>query len=328
MESCGEGKGFLSELVRLTLTYDNASSELPSTMIVKMPMGFRGVVNSPHNFYRREIEFYKEIAPRSKIRVPEVIYSNYDLAANRYILILEDCSKYKVVNQLEGLNIEQIKQVIKSIAKFHARWWDAQELISWDWLPKPKGEYILSFVELYRNAWDFATRSEEFLAALPEGCQKIGQKIYEQMPWIINSDPDHNLTITHYDLRAENIFFDDKNTEDPIILIDWGTAIVSTGIMDIAYLLTGSVKPKLRRKIEKEIILFYMNQLEENGLKIPDFEWFWKYFLLSTLRFFYLVPLSAVELEIDPNTIELVNKTAKRMTSIILDNDAISICPS
>ena len=172
-----------------------------------MPIAFRAIVNSPNNFYEREIRFYNEIAPISPIRVPNVIYSNHDLEANRYILILEDCSQYSVVHQLEGLNQEQTKQIITSIADFHARWWDANNLFSFDWIPKPKSEYLMSFVDIFRMTWDFSTKSDEFLAILPEESQKIGDKIYKQMPWLINSDPDHNLTITHYDLRTENIFF-------------------------------------------------------------------------------------------------------------------------
>ncbi len=93
MEPWGVGKGFLSDLARFRIIYDKKSPTLPSTMIVKMPLAFRAIVNTPNNFYEREIRFYNEIAPLSPIRVPDVIYSDYDLESNRYILILEDCSQ-------------------------------------------------------------------------------------------------------------------------------------------------------------------------------------------------------------------------------------------
>ncbi len=67
---------------------------------------------------------------------------------------------------------------------------------------------------------------------------------------MIDSTPDENLTIAHYDLRAENIFFDSDNSENPVIILDWMTAAISVGILDVAYLLAGSLKIDLRRNIE------------------------------------------------------------------------------
>ncbi|KKK43956.1 MAG: Phosphotransferase enzyme family protein [Candidatus Lokiarchaeum sp. GC14_75] len=296
-------------------------------MIVKMPIAFRAIVNSPNNFYEREIRFYNEIAPLSPVRVPDVIYSDYDLETNRYILILEDCSQYRVVHQLEGLNQEQTKQIITSIADFHARWWDAHDLFSFDWIPKPKSEYLMSFVDIFRITWDFSTKSDEFLAFLPEDSRKIGDKLYEQMPWLINSDPDQNLTITHYDLRSENIFFDYNNRENPIIILDWGTAIISVGILDLAYLLAGSIKIDLRRKIEKDMIKFYLKRLEKKGINGLEFEFFWNFYLKSLLRYSYLVPLSFTQLQRDSEVHELGTTMMKRIFTAIIDNDAISICP-
>jgi len=328
MEPCGAGKGFLSDLARFKVTYGKESPLLPETMIVKMPIAIRAIVNSPTNFYEREIRFYNEIAPKSPIRVPNVIYSDYNLKTNRYILILEDCSKYHVVHQLEGLNQEQTKKIITSIADFHARWWDENDLLSFDWIPKPKSEYLMSFVDIFRMTWDFSTKSEEFLAILPENSRIIGDKIYEQMPWLIKSDPDQNLTITHYDLRTENIFFDYNNREDPIVIIDWGTAIISVGILDLAYLLAGSLKIELRRKIEKDMIKFYLNRLEKKGIDGLEFDFIWDFYLKALLRYSYLVPLSFTQLQRDSEMNILGTTMMKRIFTAIIDNDAISICPS
>ncbi|MHA2038340.1 MAG: phosphotransferase [Promethearchaeota archaeon] len=328
MQPCGAGKGFLSDLARFKITYDTESTLLPETMIVKMPLAFRAIVRSSSNFYEREIRFYNEVAPKSPIRFPKVIYSDYDLEANRYILILEDCSQYEMTNQQEGLNYEQTKQIIRAIADFHARWWDAEDLFSFDWMPKPKSDYLLSFIDLFRNSWEFALKHEEFLRILPEGTKKIGDKIYKQIPWLMKSVPDHNLTITHYDLRAENIFFDINNQENPIILLDWATAIVSVGILDLAYLLTGSLKFDLRRKIEKEMIKFYLKQLEKKGIEGVDFEFLWNFYLKSLLRYSYLIPLGFIQLIRDSTSEELVTTMINRKITAIIDNDATSVFPS
>jgi len=86
-EPWGAGEGFVSDMARLTITYDKESSELPKTMIVKMPTTFRTAlaIALQYNLYEKEIRFYTEAAPKSPIRVPEVIYSDIDSENKKYI---------------------------------------------------------------------------------------------------------------------------------------------------------------------------------------------------------------------------------------------------
>jgi hypothetical protein len=331
-EPCGVGEGFVSDMARLTITYDNEPTELPKTMIVKMPTTFRTAlaVALQYNLYEKEIRFYTEIAPKSPIRVPGLIYSDYDSEAKKYILILEDCSCYHMVDQVVGLNYEQTKQAIISIADFHARWWDSPDLFSIEWIPKPKDEFItMSFIDTFRSSWDLAVKSEEFLGMLPEGGREVGEKIYKHFPWILDDVPEENLTIIHMDYRADNMFFDSENSENPIIIIDWGGATVSGGIVDVAYLLGASLKLDLRRKIENEMLKLYLKQLEKNGITGIDFDYLWEYYLRSLMSYMWLPPTSFTRLDrSDPRAIELDKAFYNRLFGAIIDNDATSVLPS
>ncbi len=331
-EPWGVGEGFVSDIARLTNTYDKESPELPKTMIVKMPTTFRTAltVALQYNLYEKEIRFYTEVAPKSPIRVPGLIYSDYDLEAKRFILILEDCSCYKMVDQVEGLNYEQTKQAIISIADFHARWWDAPDLFSFDWIPQPKDKTIrMSFIDTFRNSWDLAVKSEDFLNFLPEGGREVGEKIYKHFPWLLKNTQDENLTIVHFDYRAANMFFDSENSENPIITIDWQLPLISGGILDVAYLLSGSIKIDLRRQIEKEMIKLYLKRLEKNGITSVDFDRAWDGYLRSLMAYAYLPPLSFTRLNrSDPRGIELGKAFFNRLFGAIIDNDATSVFPS
>jgi hypothetical protein len=331
-EPWGVGEGFVSDMARLTLTYDIESPELPKTLIVKMPTTFRTAlaVALQFNLYEKEIRFYTDVAPKSPIRVPGLIYSDYDSEAKKYILILEDCSCYKLVDQIEGLNYEQTKQAIISIADFHARWWDAPDLFSFDWIPKPRDKTITTpFIDMFRNSWDLAMKSEEFLEFLPEGSQKVGEKVYKHLPWLVNDVPDENLTIVHFDYRADNMFFDSENSENPLIIFDWGGALISGGILDIAYLLAGSIKIDLRRKIEKEMIELYVKRIEENMITIDmDFDEIWESYLRALFFYSWLPPVGFAQLDLsDPRGIELLKEGMDRFFGAILDNDATSVLP-
>ncbi len=331
-EPCGVGEGFVSDMARLTITYDKEAPDLPKTMIVKMPTTFRTAlaVALQYNLYEKEIRFYTEVAPKSPIRVPGLIYSDYDLEAKKYILILEDCSCYKMVDQVEGLNYEQTKQAIISIADFHARWWDAPDLFSFDWLPKPKDEFIKkSFISTYRNSWDLAVKSEEFLKLLPEGGREVGEKIYKQYPWLMDSIPEENLTIIHMDYRADNMFFDSENSKNPIITFDWGGATVTGGIVDVAYLLGFSIKIDLRRLNEKKIIKLYLKRLEENGITGIDFDYAWENYLKALMFCAWVLPVGFTQLDrTDPRAIKLDKASKNRLFGAIIENDATSILPS
>jgi hypothetical protein len=331
-EPWGAGEGFVSDMARLTLTYDKESPELPKTMIVKMPTTFRTAltVALQYNLYEKEIRFYTEVAPKSPIRVPGLIYSDYNSDAKKYILILEDCSCHKMVDQVEGLNFKQTKQAIFSIADFHARWWDAPDLFSFDWIPKPKDEIITTaFINTFRNSWDLAGKSEKFLDFLPEGGREVGEKVYKHFPWLLNNVPDENLTIVHFDYRADNMFFDSENNKNPIITFDWGGALISGGILDIAYLLAGSIKLDLRRQIEEEMIKLYMKRLEENGITGIDFDYIWELYLRSLISYVWLPALSFTQLDIsDPRGTELIKIGINRFFRTIIDNDASSVLPS
>jgi hypothetical protein len=330
-EPCGVGEGFVSDMARLTITYDKESPSLPNTMVVKMPTTFRTAlaVALQYNIYEKEIRFYTEVAPISPIRVPGLIYSDYDSDTKKYILILEDCACYNMIDQVEGLDYKQTKQAIKSIANFHARWWDAPDLFSFNWISKPRDETAMSFIETFRNSWDLAKKSKEFKAYLPEDGLKIGEKLYQYFDWLMDDVSDNNLTIAHFDYRADNIFFDSENSENPIIVIDWGSPVVTTGILDIAYLLGTSMKIDLRRKYEKELIQFYLKLLEEKGISSYDFDIARYDYLKSLMVYTYLVPLGFTQLDIsDPRAVELGTAYANRLFGASIDNNATSIFPS
>ena len=163
-EPWGAGEGFISDMARLSLTYDKESSEIPKTMIVKMPTTFRTAlaVALQYNLYEREIRFYSVIAPLSPIRVPGLIFYDYNLESKKSILILEDCSCYTQIDQIEGLNKKQIELVIDIIADFHIKWWDSPDLYLFDWVPKPGDEISNSLVKTYQNDWNISIKTEEF----------------------------------------------------------------------------------------------------------------------------------------------------------------------
>ena len=73
-ETVGEGKGFMSQVVRLSLEYDDGRHEgLPRTMIAKLPSSTPEIkaITASLGDYQREIRFYEEVASSVSIDTPD-----------------------------------------------------------------------------------------------------------------------------------------------------------------------------------------------------------------------------------------------------------------
>jgi len=329
-EPWGVGEGFVSDMAKLTVTYDPEVPHLPKTMIAKLPTSYESAraLALQFNLYEKEIRFYTEVAPRSPIRTPGLIYGEVDSENQRYVLIMEDCSGYTQVDQLTGLDNDQTKLVALKLADFHARWWDAEDLFAFSWIPKPRGPEAMALIDTFRVCWDISVQNEDFVKALPEGGWEVGLKIYEHFPWLIEGAPDKHLTICHLDYRADNMFFDWATADDPLIVFDWGGVSVNRGVMDLAYLLGGSVATDLRRAVEKDVIRLYYERLLERGVSGYSFDECRNDYLKGLLFFTFIGVLAVASLDMsDPRGTELLHVGTPRYFSTIVDNDATSVLP-
>ncbi len=92
VRAVGQGVGLLSNRARVTLTYDVAEAGAPATVVIKMPATVKEgaeFAESTH-VYEREIRFYREVAPRTSIRVPRLYAAIMEPTEGVFILIPED----------------------------------------------------------------------------------------------------------------------------------------------------------------------------------------------------------------------------------------------
>lgn len=116
-----------------------------------------------------------------------------------------------------------------------------------------------------------------------------------------------------------------ENTENPLIVFDWGLAVVNGGILDIAYLLAQSVPINLRRKIEKDMVKYFMKQLEQKGITGFDFDFAWENYLKALMCFAYIPVLGYAQLDrSDPRAMkifEIITRPSKIIFYIPLIHD-------
>ena len=321
----GVGEGFQSDMARITVEYNRGGASLPLTMIAKLPTTYEAANYAAmlFNTYEREIRFYKELAYRSPIRTPKLICGSFDAEAKRYVLILQDCANYAQIDQLKGLTEKQLRHALMKIADFHAYWWNSPDLGKISWMPGPRSQAAFALVEFYRGCWDMAVNIPEFLNALPPGGKEAGLQIYKYFQWMVEDAADDNLTITHFDFRGDNLFFDESNSEDPVVVFDWQVASIYRGPVDVAYLISGSVAPELRRRVEREMLNMYYNRLQSRGVRSYNFDDCLYDYLGGMLVYAYIPVLAYARLDMSSERgKELAKIVTQRHFSAIVDSDA------
>jgi len=331
LEPCGSGEGWVGDIARIIVKYDGNASNLPNSMIAKWHPFIELFYNwgIQTGILENEVRFYSEIAPISPIRVPDLIYSDFDLNSKRFALILEDCSKYTGIDIIKGMNYEQTKIAVTSLAKFHSRWWNANDLYSFKWIPEYNKSLFRNLYEQFQSLWDFVKQKEEFKSDIPENGIEIGEKYHKKMVQLAFENlPDH-FTIVHGDFWSSNFFIDLNDTKNPLIVFDWQTVNIGFGTFDLALLLGTSVSIDVRRKYEKQLVKFYMEKLIKNGVELSDliFEDFWCNYLKVLLLNIWNPPFLYLDDKLSQKRKDLRKVITTRVFTAILDNDLQNIFP-
>lgn len=265
----GVAVGFLDGLARIRLTYEGPADKAPASVIVKCPAGTAAnrETGTAIHAYEREIRFYREIAARSPIRLARCYYTAIDLAADRYILILEDLCHLRAGDQVAGLHTAEVYTAIRTIGKFHAAWWESpafdREL---SWLPP----LTIDLAADYRRCWpEFVHLFKPTLTARQ---LEIGERVGRAFDWIQERLQRQPRTYVHGDFRADNVLLDDTGSPDSIVILDWQIGTQGMGAYDVARMVCGSMEPAERAGHEQELVRLWHDALLAGGVRGYSFE--------------------------------------------------------
>ena len=265
----GEGVGVMAEVSRITLTY-GPGGEGPATLIAKTqsPMEANLDTARTYGFYTREVAFYREVADRMKLRVPGCHHVDAAAGGTPFVLLLEDVSDARQLDQLDGISLADAEAVVDEIAKLHARWWEGLDDL--DWLPpmnnplyKGYGQVLPDLTGLLKQTW--ADRLEA--AAMP-WLDQLCASYADYLDWFVESGP---LTFCHYDLRPDNILVEPSG----ICVLDWPLAVRHRGTFDISYFLGQNVPTEFREANQDVLLRRYHDALTGLGVEGYSFEQCW-----------------------------------------------------
>ena len=258
------GQGFLGELARVSLKY-GAGGAGPATVITKIPTTDSGLkpLGLMLDLYLKEHRAYNEIIPELKVTTPKALYNGARPEDDLYCLILEDIGHLHSGDQLAGGTLEQARAAMKTAAGIHGRWWGRVDDL--DWVPPIDSPLNLSLQSMYEDAFpmivdqlgdllgsDLMGHIERWIPTCSAWLEAYGAMSY---------------TLTHYDFRLDNMFFDGKD----LVLIDWQTIGRGDGLGDVCPFLSSNLDSELRRIHETDLLTLYHDAVNDLGGGYPDF---------------------------------------------------------
>ena len=73
--------------------------------------------------YIREVRFFENLAGQSPIRVPAGYHGAVDLETSQFVQVMEDMGSMRMVDQNEGMNIDDARRAVDELAAWHAAFW-------------------------------------------------------------------------------------------------------------------------------------------------------------------------------------------------------------
>ena len=326
----GEGAGFIGQLARLTLEYDQPETGAPNTLVAKLP------AEAPENrelgdlfrLYERECRFYEDLATHVELRTPPCYYIGMDTQRGDFLLLLEDLAPAQVGDQLKGCSSAEVQLALRDLGTFHAGWWESPRLDELDWMPTLNDPLIVGTLrQAYEDVWDqFLDR---FQARLTSSMLNTAERFGKHFDKITARLAEPPCTITHGDYRLDNMFFGTDGGEPVLTMIDWQVAAKGRGVFDVAYFVTGALEPDERRSKEVDLLKRYHRGLVEGGAGDYSYEQCFLDYRLSALYCLAYAVIAAGSVDlVNDRAVALANAIVERDFAAVEDLDAADLLPA
>ena len=259
------GTGQVGDSARFELAYA-APSDGPATVAGKFPAAdatSRGTA-AMFGLYRKEVEFYRDVAPQLAVRVPATHATELSEDGADFLLLFEDLGPARGGDQLASCSIEDARGAIRQAAAIHAPSWGNALILEAEWLQPPAGlgERI---AEMYPQAQ--AIWRERYGDVLEPELMAVCEELADASEvWFRREDAPQCLV--HGDFRLDNMLFDIKGGEEPVAVLDWQTVTIGKAMIDIGYFLGCGIGAELRERYEDDLIDLYLSEMRARGVTL------------------------------------------------------------
>ena len=254
---------------RVDVVYDRRENGAPRSLIAKLALADdekRKLFDS-FGFYERETRFYQELSSASGMATPVVYFAEYDADSGYVILLLEDLSHLRTVDEADDCSFEDASAALRSLAMMHAKWWDDERLAELTWLinPADPGRLRQGEETVARNLEPFLEMVGDHL---PPGLEAIARQLGPKLADVRLAIARGPITLNHGDFKLGNLFFDDAgNAANQVIAYDWQLTSRSRAAADVAMFTMRSLAVESRRAHENRLMTEYHADLMDRSVK-------------------------------------------------------------
>ena len=169
-------------------------------------------------------------------------------------------------DQMAGCSRADAEHVFAQAAALHAPRWGDPRLAEIGWLNTRHPTSAALAAGLAENYGVFRERYEHLVA--PDHIA-VGEKYCAAASRLAGRGP--RQTIIHGDYRLDNMLFDAQGGAVPLVVLDWQSVGVANSGADTAYFMATSYPIEHRRRDERELLLFYHEQMRARGVR--DYGW-------------------------------------------------------
>jgi len=272
-----------------------------------------------------ETTFYNDIQLLTDLESPKAFFARFDPVTFNSLVILEDISdKVECFCSHETpMNQARLQSQMEELAKMHARFLNAPEL-----------DTVLSKLVTWP---EYLIRTKDF--GMEEGSNKgfldarevIPTSIYKRYPevWsktIASAEKHYQLpqTFIHNDVHLKNWYC---LPNDRMGIADWQCATRGHWSRDLAYTIVTALTVENRRKWEKDLINYYLEQMAKRGATGITFDEAWKNYsqqMMSVLTW-WTITLSPAEGMPDMQPRDITLEFIRRITVAMEDLGTMDI---
>jgi hypothetical protein len=312
------GHGLIGDSFRFELTYEGDAPGAPASLVGKFPAQdpVSKATGVSMNLYAREVSFYREMARTVKIHTPHAYAAELNPETGDFILLFEDLTPARHGDQLTGCSLKDAETAVLEAAALHGPRWGDPALASLDWLNSRPAANESIYEILPDVIAGFRERYQEILTpdhmavceALPDVLQRV------------NADQTAPMTIMHGDFRLDNILFDVQGGRHRMATLDWQTVGLGPGLVDVAYFISASLPPDVRRANEAALVRRYHDELLSFGVQGYDFDACWRDYRRFAVHGVFMGVFSAMVVERTPRGDEMFLTMTRGACDQVLDH--------